>query len=246
MVSGTPVALTLKVAVAPAVTVKLVGWVRIVRSQLRRPAVEPVCDVGGQRDVRVTRRESDAVAQGGQRAQIIRAVEVPVAEFVGWQGIRVPAADIGADETTDEHRVAVGDAAGTSDNIGGIRAGQGREPAIDEGEAVAADIARSGRRVRAERGCIAGANEPTHFAIGEEQIAAAPDEVHVALDEAVIEVRLARGDVGKDGILSAVDIAVVDDVALRPAFDHQGFGLRKVLGGHVGQCRGHQSRCYSR
>ena len=75
--------------------------------------------------------------------------------------------------------------------------------------------------------------ERANFTILEVRRAAAPDEVSVALDETIEEVRGITDVVDQESILEACQENVSEDVAL--AVDAQGFSLTAAFGGAVGQ-----------
>ena len=152
------------------------------------------------------------------------ALVFPEAERGGGAGgVEQPAdgGDMGVDRAVHE-----GDGAG------------GESVGVDAGEVGAGDAGRSGEAAIEKDGAVlaggiahlanVAAGERFDFATLEHGAAGAPDEVHVAGDEAVLEVGGVGGAVDEERILVAEKIAGVDDATL--AVDAQGLGLGAALG----------------
>ena len=203
---------------------------------MRHPAVEPAVCVFCAQQARIVIGQLNPVVSYGQRSIQITVAKFPPAQRQGTQVRRGPAGlnRVGINVAINQGGTAVGIAQCPREQAirkitpAGVGAVKPREVAFHEGHAIAVWI---GARLEINTTGPQLAN----FAIGEEAIAAAPDEIHIALYEALVEIGLAVTRVDEDGVLIAVHVGVVADKPFGTRLNHQREGLRPALRHAVGQ-----------
>ena len=114
-------------------------------------------------------------------------------------------------------------------------------PMTDQRPGAGAVVRTGGNQV-----ITAGGRNRPEFALVKVAVAAAPDVVKVALNQAIVEVPLGRVDVSQDCVLAAVHFGVVQDETSRRIVNHQRFRLRTTLRRGVNERHVLNRRCRRR